>query len=120
MTKQQAHLEEKPASTSGDERVIPFKRRASAPNAVGHRTQADHDAANDTGSARDLSRYERLAEDGDEFRRRIVANIAVLVFMMVLTGVGIWLAVSITHLRDIQDCILTGRRDCAGISAPQT
>ena len=120
MTKQRAHSDDKPASASGDSHVVPFRRREQQPTTIGRAPSADRDTANDVGRARDLSRYERSTEDGDEFRRRIVINLAALIFMMVLIGVGVWLAVSITHLRDIQDCILTGRRDCAGISGPQS
>jgi hypothetical protein len=64
----------------------------------------------------DLSRYERPRDEGDDFRHRMLANVAALAFTVALTAIGIWLAVSIADLRKTQDCVLMGRRDCARIS----
>lgn len=69
-----------------------------------------------TRPANDLSRYERPREEGDDFRHRMLANVAALAFTVALTAIGIWLAVSIADLRKTQDCVLMGRRDCARIS----
>ncbi|MGJ4889226.1 hypothetical protein ACQR1Y_13575 [Bradyrhizobium sp. HKCCYLRH3099] len=66
-------------------------------------------------AALDLSRYERPREEPDDFRHRILANIAAIAFTIALTAIGIWLAMSIADLRKTQDCLLTGRRDCARI-----
>jgi hypothetical protein len=66
--------------------------------------------------ASDLSRYERPRDEGDDFRHRMLANVAALAFTVALTAIGIWLAVSIADLRKTQDCVLMGRRDCARIS----
>jgi hypothetical protein len=46
----------------------------------------------------------------------MLANIAAFAFTVALTAIGIWLAVSIADLRKTQDCVLTGRHDCAWIS----
>lgn len=67
-------------------------------------------------AANDLSRYERPSEEPDDFRHRMLANIAALAFTIALTAIGIWLAMSIADLRRTQDCVLMGRRDCARIS----
>ncbi len=72
--------------------------------------------ATNTRPANDLSRYERPREEGDDFRHRMLANVAALAFTVALTAIGIWLAVSIADLRKTQDCVLMGRRDCARIS----
>ncbi len=66
----------------------------------------------------DLSRYERPREEPDDFRHRMLANIAAFAFTVALTAVGIWLAMNIADLRRTQDCVLMGRRDCARISLP--
>ena len=66
----------------------------------------------------DLSRYERPREEPDNFRHRMLANIAALAFTIALTAIGIWLAVSIADLRRTQDCVLMGRRDCVKITTP--
>ena len=64
----------------------------------------------------DLSRYERPREEPDDFRHRMLANIAAFAFTVALTAIGIWLAISIADLRRTQDCVLMGRRDCVRIS----
>jgi hypothetical protein len=64
----------------------------------------------------DLSRYEKPRPAPDDFRQRMLANIAAFAFTVALTAVGIWLAMSIADLRRTQDCVLMGRRDCVRIS----
>jgi hypothetical protein len=70
--------------------------------------------------ANDLSRYERTREEPDDFRHRMLANMAAFAFTVALTAIGIWLAMSIADLRKTQDCVLMGRRDCARISSPHS
>jgi hypothetical protein len=64
----------------------------------------------------DLSRYEKPRPEPDDFRQRMLANIAAFAFTVALTAIGIWLAMSIADLRKTQDCVLMGRRDCVRIS----
>ena len=64
----------------------------------------------------DLSRYQKPRPAPDDFRQRMLANIAAFAFTVALTAVGIWLAMSIADLRRTQDCVLMGRRDCVRIS----
>jgi hypothetical protein len=66
----------------------------------------------------DLTRYERPRDEPDDFRHRMLANVAAIAFTVALMAIGIWLAMSIAHMRKTQDCVLTGRRDCARIYAP--
>ena len=66
----------------------------------------------------DLSRYEKPRDQEDDFRQRMLANVAAFAFTVALTAVGIWLAISIADLRRTQDCVLMGRRDCVRISTP--
>ena len=68
--------------------------------------------------ANDLSRYERNRDEPDDFRHRMLANVAAFAFTLALLAIGIWLAVSIAHLRRTQDCVLMGRRDCVQIFPP--
>jgi hypothetical protein len=67
-------------------------------------------------AANDFSRYERPRGEPDDFRHRMLANIAAFAFTVALTAIGIWLAMSIADLRKTQDCVLMGRHDCAKIS----
>jgi hypothetical protein len=64
----------------------------------------------------DLSRYELDHEDANEYRQRMLANVAAFAFTMALLAIGIWLTVSIAHLRRTQDCVLMGRHDCVQIT----
>ena len=66
----------------------------------------------------DLSRYEQPREEPDDFRHRMLANIAAFAFTVALLAIGIWLAMSIANLRRTQDCVLMGRRDCVRITTP--
>jgi len=68
----------------------------------------------------DLSRYERAREEPDDFRHRMLANVAAFAFTVALTAIGIWLAMSIADLRRTQDCVLLGRRDCVQITPPHS
>lgn len=75
----------------------------------------------------DLKRFEQprnelkdeAKDEPDDFRHRMLANTAAFALTVILTGIGIWLAISIADLRKTQDCVLMGRRDCARIAAPQ-
>src|SRR5262249_21142660 len=96
-----------------------FRPRTSA-RPPGHRSEPGHrDEPVDQPhgpAAKDLSRYERPRDEPDDFRHRMLANVAALPFTVALTAIGIWLAMSIADLRRTQDCVLMGRRDCARIS----
>jgi hypothetical protein len=89
-------------------RVLPFRQRK--------KPRAD-------GSAQTpVEGLEKYAEDGapDDYRQRMTNNVLALTFCLLLVGIGIWLANSIADLRKKQDCVLSGRRDCANISAQPT
>jgi hypothetical protein len=46
----------------------------------------------------------------------MAVNAAAFGFCVLLVTIGIWLAIKIAELRRDQDCILSGRRNCAQIS----
>lgn len=93
--------------------VLKFRPRTSAHPPGRHEEPA---APRALPAANDLSRYERPRDEPDDFRHRMLANVAALAFTIALTAIGIWLAMSIADLRRTQDCVLMGRRDCARIS----
>jgi hypothetical protein len=108
-----------PVATEEEHRVLQFRPRPLArsphqPDGPSHRPPPDHawQAAND------LSRYEQDRQPPDDFHHRMLANIAAFAFTVALIAIGIWLAMSIADLRNTQDCVLMGRRDCARISTP--
>jgi hypothetical protein len=101
-----------------EHRVLQFRPRPLA------RSPYQRDAPSDQRSpdharqaANDLSRYERDRQPPDDFHHRMLANTAALAFTVALIAIGIWLAISIADLRNTQDCVLMGRRDCARISS---
>jgi hypothetical protein len=98
---------QRPISSDDDHRVVKFRPRTSA-QPPGRAPQNE---------ANDLSRHERRPEEPDDFRHRMLANLAAFAFTVALTAIGIWLAMSIAELRKTQDCVLMGRRDCAQISS---
>jgi hypothetical protein len=66
----------------------------------------------------DLSRYERPREEPDDYRHRMAMNGFAFVATVSLVLVGLWLATSMAHMRKDQDCILSGRSNCAPIDVP--
>ena len=111
---------QRPIERNDEHVVLKFRPRTSA-HPPGHRDGPGHrdepgDQANSGPAANDLSRYERRRDESDDFRHRMLANVAALAFTVALTAIGIWLAMSIADLRKTQDCVLMGRRDCARIS----
>ena len=104
-------------SSDGEHRVLQFRPRTLA-HTPGQRRNLSNQIEQG-GEANDLSRYERDREEPDDFRHRMLANIAAFAFTVALTAIGIWLAMSIADLRRTQDCVLMGRRDCVRISTPQ-
>jgi hypothetical protein len=100
---------QRPISSEDDHRVVKFRPRTSAQPPGRAPQEVRHEAG-------DLSRYARTPEEPDDFRHRMLANLAAFAFTVALTAIGIWLAMSIADLRKTQDCVLMGRRDCARIS----
>ena len=96
--------------------MLQFRPRTT-PSPVVHRGKGIVQPLHAVPEPLDLSRYEQPREEPDDFRHRMLANIAALAFTIALTAIGIWLAVSIADLRRTQDCVLMGRRDCAQISS---
>jgi hypothetical protein len=113
---------QRPIAAEDDHRVVPFRPRSALqrPGVVGGGPAVPlrrHE--NLQPDILDLSRYERPRQEPDDFRHRILANIAAIAFTVALTATGIWLAMSIADMRKTQDCVLTGRRDCARIITEQ-
>jgi hypothetical protein len=102
-----------------EHRVLQFRPR-SLVQPPGRRRQLGNQAIEKDAKATpiDLSRYGRDRTEPDDFRRRMLANIAAFAFTVALTAIGIWLAMSIADLRRTQDCVQMGRRDCGRISTP--
>ena len=117
---------ERPIGSEEEHQVLQFRpRKVSLPHTPAFHgnaviTPLRHDSTPEPVelSRLDLSRYEQPREETDDFRHRMLANIAAFAFTVALTAVAIWLAMSIADLRKTQDCVLMGRHDCVRISSP--
>ena len=62
----------------------------------------------------DLAKYER-DETADDYRHRMIVNVAAFAFVIALIGAGLWLADTMAQMRKNQDCVLSGRRGCTPV-----
>jgi hypothetical protein len=110
---------QRPIASEEEHRVLQFRPRSPSQPQISRGTldvrYRQYDFPHEPN---DLSRYERAREEPDDYRHRMLANIAAFAFTVALTAIGIWLAMNIADLRKTQDCVLMGRRDCVRISAP--
>jgi hypothetical protein len=88
-------------------RVLPFRQMARRPS--GKRDEAP---------VEDLGKYAQGGEP-DDYRQRMINNGLALAALVILGAIGVWLATSIAEMRRNQDCVLSGRRDCAPVVVPQ-
>jgi hypothetical protein len=87
-----------------DDRVVPFRPRARS-------TRRPSWQQPPAPPARGFAKYE--GGDGDDnYRHRMVVNLAALAFTIALTIAGVWLAMQLAELRKKEDCILSGRHNC--------
>ena len=64
----------------------------------------------------DMGQYERAGIQPDDYRHRMIVNTLGFAVCILLIVAGVWLANKIADLRRDQDCVLSGRRNCAQIS----
>jgi len=107
---------QQPIASKEEHRVLKFRPRTMARPPTSRQLGEGGLKEDETGQSNDLSRYEQARDDPDDFRHRMLANVAAFAFTVALTAVGMWLAMSIADLRKTQDCVLMGRRDSARIS----
>jgi hypothetical protein len=92
--------EQKPFSSEDNSRVVNF------------RTGSAH--VRPPPPVEDLAKYER-GDDSDDYRHRMIVNIAAFLAIVALIGAGIWLADTMATMRKNQDCVLSGRRGCSPV-----
>jgi hypothetical protein len=94
-------------------RVVPFRPRSGLrkawPLPLGQRPRDDSPVA-------DLAKFERPETEAD-YRHRMKMNALGLAITCVLIVAGLWLAETMAEIRKVQDCVLTGRQNCAPIDA---
>ena len=93
-----------PSSAENKRRVVNFRRgRTAARPPVVTRAQVEN-----------LTKYQR-SEGADDYRHRMMVNVAAFLFVIGLIGAGIWLADTMARMRKDQDCVLSGRRGCTPV-----
>ena len=105
-------------SDSGDDehQVLPFRPRSALSPHAGYRSNRSDAAEGPTPSpVRDLAKYEAVDDGEDNYRHRMMVNLAAVAVTICLGLAGVWLAMQIAELRKNQDCVLSGRRNCMPI-----
>ena len=102
----------RPSPRESEGRVLPFRPRG----ALFARPVPRPPAAPDT--VPDLEKFERTPDEPDDFRHRMLMNVLGFLTCAVLIAAGVWIANAIAELRSHQDCVFSGRHDCAHIDVP--
>ena len=89
-------------SPDGDPRVVKFRKGSASARPPA------------TTPVEDLTKYER-SEDSDDYRHRMLVNVAAFLVVIGLIGAGLWLADTMATMRKNQDCVLSGRRGCTPV-----
>jgi hypothetical protein len=98
-----------PPSSDGETgRVVPLRPRLAPRRRPPPSTQ---------GPVEDIGKYERGGRE-DDYRHRMLMNVLGFLTCVVLVAAGVWIANAIAELRRHQDCVFSGRHDCAHIDVP--
>jgi hypothetical protein len=65
-----------------------------------------------------VDKYARQPEDAEDYRHRMRVNAAAILVVALLIWCGYWLFDTLAEMRKTQDCILSGRTNCAHIDLP--
>lgn len=101
--------------SDNDHRVVPFRPRRPTANTSRGWRWSQRATQHPPPPVEGLAKYEGGRGEDDDYRHRMMVNLAALVFTILLAGVGVWLTVQIADMRKNQDCALSGRRNCAPI-----
>jgi hypothetical protein len=69
----------------------------------------------------DLDLFARFEQEQDEpidYRHRMIMNLIALAILILLVGLGVWIADTISDVQREQDCLVQGRSNCAPIEVP--
>jgi hypothetical protein len=100
----------------GTGRILRFRSRTPAGSGVPHLPQGGILSSPGRSPVEGIGKYERPGADIDDYRHRMTMNALAFAVLLLLIAGGLWLAIKIAELRRDQDCVLTGRRNCAQIS----
>ena len=65
-----------------------------------------------------VDKYARRADEPEDYRHRMRTNVAAVLVVGLLIWCGYWLFDTLAEMRKTQDCILSGRTNCAHIDVP--
>ena len=109
-------MEPEPSSQpSEDHQVLPFRPRKRSPHTEHSPRWRQRAGKAAPSPVEDLRKYEGEQIE-DNYRHRMLVNLAALLATIVLALAGAWLAVQMADLRKKQDCVLSGRRNCMPIN----
>jgi hypothetical protein len=94
-----------PSSPDSERRVLSFRRGPSGTR---------RPIAPPPPPVDDLAKYASGGES-DDYRHRMIVNVVAFAFVIALIGAGLWLADTMAQLRRSQDCVMSGRRNCAPV-----
>jgi hypothetical protein len=106
---------DRPEMADNDHEVLPFRPRAPWPHRQQSTRWGQRAGKPAPSPVEDLRKYEG-EEIEDNYRHRMLVNLAALLATIVLALAGAWLAVQMADLRKKQDCVLSGRRNCMPIN----
>ena len=66
----------------------------------------------------DVGKYAGGANERDDYRHRMKANMAAVIVLGLLIWCGYWLFDTIAEMRKNQDCALSGRTNCVRVNVP--
>ena len=90
--------------------ILPFQRRGKPPSNLPR--SADHGTP-----VEGVEKYGSAGEP-DNYRQRMINNGLGFAACVVLVLIGVWIADTMAEMRKKQECVLSGRRDCALIVPP--
>ena len=106
---QSGGLRGRPSPEKETGRVVPLRprllRRAKRPSGVPRP------------AIEDIGKYEDGGRE-DDYRHRMLMNVLGFLTCAILVAAGVWIANAIAELRSNQDCVFSGRHDCAHIDVP--
>ena len=101
-----------PSAPESGAQIIRLRRPAAMPAKLGRDGAARKDPDDD-----DLAKYAR-DQAPDDYRHRMITNVAAVAFVALLVAAGLWLADTMASMRKNQDCVLSGRRGCSPVEVP--
>ena len=103
---------EEPAETQEMGRILRFEPR--------HRPRSRAPSPTPSGRSpvESIDKYARAPDDTEDYRHRMRTNAAAIIVVGLLIWCGYWLFDTLAEMRKTQDCILSGRTNCARIDLP--